>query len=189
MIINKIYLKELDIKTICSLHGPILNENLSYYIDKYNTWSSYKPEEEGVYIPCASIHGNSLEAANKMKEILLEKEVKNVQVEDLDRCDWAEAVANCFKYSHVIFVASSYNTGVFPPMLHLLLHLKDRNYQNRNVGVIENGSWAPSAGKVMKSILQEMKNINIVDPMITINSRLKDNNIEEMKKLADKLML
>ena len=181
--------KKLDIKIICSLHGPILNENLSYYIDKYNTWSSYKPEEDGVYIPCASIHGNSLEAANKMKEILLEKEVKNVQVEDLDRCDWAEAVANCFKYSHVIFVASSYNTGVFPPMLHLLLHLKDRNYQNRNVGVIENGSWAPSAGKVMKSILQEMKNINIVDPMITINSRLKDNNIEEMKKLADKLML
>ena len=178
---------KLDIKTICSLHGPILNENLEYYLDKYNTWSSYKPEEEGVYIPCASIYGNSLDAAKKMKEILQEKGIKNVQVDDIDRCDWAEALANCFKYSHIIFVASSYNAGLFPPMLHLLERLKDRNYQNRKVGIIENGSWAPSAGKVMKSMLQEMKNINIVEPMITINSRLRDNNIEEMKKLADRL--
>ena len=178
---------KLDIKTICSLHGPILNENLEYYLDKYNTWSSYKPEEEGVYIPCASIYGNSLEVAKKMKEILQEKGIKNVQVDDIDRCDWAEALANCFKYSHIIFVASSYNAGLFPPMLHLLERLKDRNYQNRKVGIIENGSWAPSAGKVMKSMLQEMKNINIVEPMITINSRLRDNNIEEMKKLADSL--
>ena len=178
---------KLDIKTICSLHGPILNENLEYYLDKYNTWSSYKPEEEGIYIPCASIYGNSLEAAKKMKEILQEKGIKNVQVDDIDRCDWAEALANCFKYSHIIFVASSYNAGLFPPMLHLLERLKDRNYQNRKVGIIENGSWAPSAGKVMKSMLQEMKNINIVEPMITINSRLRDNNIEEMKKLADRL--
>ena len=178
---------KLDIKTICSLHGPILNENLEYYLDKYNTWSSYKPEEEGVYIPCASIYGNSLDAAKKMKEILQEKGIKNVQVDDIDRCDWAEALANCFKYSHIIFVASSYNAGLFPPMLHLLERLKDRNYQNRKVGIIENGSWAPSAGKVMKSMLQEMKNINIVEPMITINSRLRDNDIEEMKKLADSL--
>ena len=185
LLLNKA--SKLDIKTICSLHGPILNENLEYYLDKYNTWSSYKPEEEGVYIPCASIYGNSLEAAKKMKEILQEKGIKNVQVDDIDRCDWAEALANCFKYSHIIFVASSYNAGLFPPMLHLLERLKDRNYQNRKVGIIENGSWAPSAGKVMKSMLQEMKNINIVEPMITINSRLRDNNIEEMKKLADRL--
>ena len=178
---------KLDIKTICSLHGPILNENLEYYLDKYNTWSGYKPEEEGIYIPCASIYGNSLEAAKKMKEILQEKGIKNVQVDDIDRCDWAEVLANCFKYSYIIFVASSYNAGLFPPMLHLLERLKDRNYQNRKVGIIENGSWAPSAGKVMKSMLQEMKNINIVEPMITINSRLRDNNIEEMKKLADRL--
>ena len=185
LLLNKA--SKLDIKTICSLHGPILNENLEYYLDKYNTWSSYKPEEEGVYIPCASIYGNSLEVAKKMKEILQEKGIKNVQVDDIDRCDWAEALANCFKYSHIIFVASSYNAGLFPPMLHLLERLKDRNYQNRKVGIIENGSWAPSAGKVMKSMLQEMKNINIVEPMITINSRLRDNNIEEMKKLADRL--
>lgn len=186
-LLNKV--SKLDIKTICSLHGPILDENLEYYINKYKLWSDYKPEEEGVYIPCASIYGNSLKVANKMKEILLEKGIKNVQVDDLSRCDWAEAVANSFRYSHVIFVASSYNTGLFPPMLHLLWHLKDRNYQNRKVAIIENGSWVPSAGKVMKNILQEMKNINIVEPMITINSRLKDNNIEEMKKLADELML
>lgn len=186
LLLNKV--GKLDIKTICSLHGPILNKNLNYYIDKYNIWSNYKSEEKGVYIPCASIYGNSLKAANKMKEILLEKGIKNVQVDDLDRCDWVEAVANCFKYSHIIFVASSYNSGLFPPMLHLLERLRDRNYQNKKVGIIENGSWAPSAGKVMKNMLQEMKNIDIVEPMITINSRLRDNNIEDMKNLVNKLI-
>lgn len=177
----------LDIKTICPLHGPILKDNLSYYIDKYATWGGYKPEKEGVYIPCASIYGNSLKAAYKMKEILEEKGIE-VKVDDLDRCDWAEAVANSFKYSHVIFIASSYNAGVFPPMLHLLEYLKDRNYQGRKVGIIENGSWAPSSGRTMKNILNDMKNIEIVEPMVTIKSRMKENNIEEMKKLADELM-
>ena len=177
----------LDIKTICPLHGPILKDNLSYYIDKYATWGGYKPEKKGVYIPCASIYGNSLKAAYKMKEILEEKGIE-VKVDDLDRCDWAEAVANSFKYSHVIFIASSYNAGVFPPMLHLLEHLKDRNYQGRKVGIIENGSWAPSSGRTMKNILNDMKNIEIVEPMVTIKSRMKENNIEEMKKLADELM-
>ena len=177
----------LDIQTICPLHGPILKENLAYYIDKYATWGGYKPEVEGVYIPCASIYGNSLKAAYKMKEILEEKGVE-VKVDDLDRCDWAEAVANSFKYSHVIFVASSYNAGLFPPMLHLLEYLRDRNYQERKVGIIENGSWAPSSGRTMKNILGEMKNIEIVEPMVTIKSRMKDNNVEEMKKLADELM-
>ena len=177
----------LDIKTICPLHGPILKDNLSYYIDKYATWGGYKPEKKGVYIPCASIYGNSLKAAYKMKEILEEKGIE-VKVDDLDRCDWAEAVANSFKYLHVIFIASSYNAGVFPPMLHLLEHLKDRNYQGRKVGIIENGSWAPSSGRTMKNILNDMKNIEIVEPMVTIKSRMKENNIEEMKKLADELM-
>ena len=177
----------LDIKTICPLHGPILKDNLSYYIDKYAIWGGYKPEKEGVYIPCASIYGNSLKAAYKMKEILEEKGIE-VKVDDLDRCDWAEAVANSFKYSHVIFIASSYNAGVFPPMLHLLEHLKDRNYQGRKVGIIENGSWAPSSGRTMKNILNDMKNIEIVEPMVTIKSRMKENNIEEMEKLADELM-
>ena len=177
----------LDIQTICPLHGPILKDNLSYYIDKYVTWGGYKPETEGVYIPCASIYGNSLKAANKMKDILAENGIE-AKVDDLDRCDWAESVANCFKYSHVIFVASSYNAGVFPPMLHLLEYLKDRNYQGRKVGLIENGSWAPSSGRTMKNILSEMKNIEIIDPMVTIKSRMNGKNIEEMKMLADNLM-
>ena len=170
----------LDIKTICPLHGPILKENLSYYIDKYATWGGYKPEKEGVYIPCASIYGNSLKAAYKMKEILEKKGIE-AKVDDLDRCDWAEAVANSFKYSHVIFVASSYNAGVFPPMFHLLEYLKDRNYQGRKVGIIENGSWAPSSGRTIKNILGEMKNIEIAEPMVTIKSRMNENNIEELK--------
>lgn len=177
----------LDIKTICPLHGPVLSENISYYIDKYMTWGGYKPEIEGVYIPCASIYGNSLNAANEMKKIFDKKGVE-AKVEDLDRCDWAEAVANSFKYSHIIFVASSYNAGVFPPMLHLLEYLKDRNYQNRKVGIIENGSWAPSAGRTIKTILGEMKNIEIVEPMVTIKSKLKDENLEEMKVLAENLI-
>lgn len=177
----------LDIETICPLHGPVLSENISYYIEKYMTWGGYKPEKEGVYIPCASIYGNSLNAANEMKKILEEKGIE-AKVEDLDRCDWSEAVANSFKYSHVIFVASSYNAGVFPPMLHLLEYLKDRNYQNRKVGIIENGSWAPSAGRTIKTILGEMKNIEIVEPMVTIKSRIKDENLEEMKKLAESLI-
>ena len=177
----------LDIETICPLHGPVLSENISYYIEKYMTWGGYKPEKEGVYIPCASIYGNSLNAANEMKKILEEKGIE-AKVEDLDRCDWSEVVANSFKYSHVIFVASSYNAGVFPPMLHLLEYLKDRNYQNRKVGIIENGSWAPSAGRTIKTILGEMKNIEIVEPMVTIKSRIKDENLEEMKKLAESLI-
>lgn len=177
----------LDIETICPLHGPVLSENISYYIEKYMTWGGYKPEKEGVYIPCASIYGNSLNAANEMKKILEEKGIE-AKVEDLDRCDWSETVANSFKYSHVIFVASSYNAGVFPPMLHLLEYLKDRNYQNRKVGIIENGSWAPSAGRTIKTILGEMKNIEIVEPMVTIKSRIKDENLEEMKKLAESLI-
>ena len=177
----------LDIKTICPLHGPILKENLSYYIDKYATWGGYKPEKEGVYIPCASIYGNSLKVAYKMKEILEQKGIE-AKVDDLDRCDWAEAVANSFKYSHVIFVASSYNAGVFPPMFHLLEYLKDRNYQGRKVGIIENGSWAPSSGRTIKNILGEMKNIEIVEPIVTIRSKMKENNIDEMKKLADEII-
>ena len=177
----------LDIKTICPLHGPILKENLGYYIDKYATWGGYKPEVNGVYIACASIYGNSLKAAEKMKEIIEEKGVE-VHLDDLTRCDWAEAVANAFKYSQAIFVASSYNAGLFTPMLHLLERLKDRNYQNRKIGLIENGSWAPSSGRVMKNILQEMKNIEIVEPQITIKSRMKEDNVEQMKLLADELL-
>ena len=175
----------LDIKMICPLHGPILKDNLDYYIGKYNTWSSYEPEDEGVLIACSSIYGNTLNVANKMAEILKEKGAKKVVVTDLTKEDWAEAVEDAFRYSHLIVASSSYNAGLFPPMQHFLNYLKDRNYQKRKVAIIENGSWAPTAGRCMKNILQEMKDIDIIEPILTIKSRMNDENIEQMKKMAD----
>ncbi len=178
----------LDIQMICPLHGPILKENLGYYIDKYNTWSSYKPEEEGIYIACSSIYGNTLKAAQKLAEILKEKGAKKVVLADLTKEDWAEAVEDAFRYSHLIVASSSYNAGLFPPMKQFLDHLKERNYQNRTVGILENGSWAPSAGKCMKATLEEMKNINTIEPIITIKSTMSDENISQMEEMADKIL-
>ena len=178
----------LDIQMICPLHGPILKDNLGYYIDKYNTWSSYKPEEEGIYIACSSIYGNTLKTAEKLAEILKEKGAKKVVLGDLTKEDWAKAVGNAFKYSHLIVASSSYNAGVFPPMKQFLDRLKERNYQNRTVGIIENGSWAPSAGKCMKNVLQEMKDINIIEPIITIKSTMSNENIAQMEEMADKIL-
>lgn len=178
----------LDIKMICPLHGPILKENLEYYIEKYNIWSSYRPEDDGVFIACASIYGNTLEVAKKLKEILEEKGAKKVILTDLVKEDMAEAVENAFRYDKIVLAASSYNAGVFVPMEQFLYKLKERNYQNRKIGIIENGSWAPSASKSMKNILQEMKNINIVEPSITIKSTMKQENIGQIEKLADSLL-
>ncbi len=178
----------LDIQMICPLHGPILKENLEYYIAKYNTWSSYEPEEEGIYVACSSIYGNTLKATQKLVEILKEKGTKKVVMGDLTKEDWAEAVADAFKYSHLIVASSSYNMGVFPPMKQFLDRLKERNYQNRTVGIIENGSWAPSAGRCMKGSLEEMKNINIIEPTITIKSTMSDENISQMEEMADKIL-
>lgn len=180
--------KNLDIKTICPLHGPVLTENLEYYINKYDTWSSYKPEDEGVLIACASIYGHTMEVAKKLEEMLKEKGVEKVVLTDLANDDIDEAVEDAFRYSKVVLAASSYNARVFPPMEHFLTKLRDRNYQNRKVGIIENGSWAPSAGKCMKAILSEMKNIEIIEPMVTIKSAMKENNIEEMKQLISKIL-
>ncbi len=177
----------LEIQMICPLHGPILKENLEYYLNKYHTWSSYQPEEEGIVIACSSIYGNTLKAVQKLADILKEKGNKKVVIVDLTKEDWAESVANAFKYSHLIVASSSYNAGIFPPMKQFLNHLKERNYQNRTIGMIENGSWAPSAGKEMKSILEEMKNINIVEPMITIKSTISNENISQMEQLANEL--
>ena len=176
----------LDIKIICPLHGPVLKENLQYYFDKYATWSAYKPEEEGVYIACASIYGNSLRAAKKLEEMLTEKGI-NVVLEDLTITDWSYAIANAFKYSKMVLVASSYNAGVYPPMRNFLGHLVERNFQNRKIAIIENGSWAPSAARTIKNIIEPMKNIEIIEPIITIKSTLKDENIVEMGKLVDEL--
>ena len=178
---------KLDIKTICPLHGPVLKDNLEFYLDKYAKWGSYEPEEDGVYIACASIYGNSLKAGKKVENILKEKNI-NVKLDDLTKVDWAESVSNAFKYSRVIFVASSYNAGVFPPMRRLLDNLKDRNYQNRKVGIIENGSWAPSAGRAMKGILETMKDIQIIEPQVTIKSTMKEENIADIEKLVEEIM-
>lgn len=178
----------LDIKMICPLHGPILKENLEHYIEKYDIWSSYRPEDDGVFIACASIYGNTLEAAQKMKEILEKKGAKKVVVTDLVREDMAEAVEDAFRYDKVILAASSYNAGVFVPMQQFLQKLKERNYQNRKIAVIENGSWAPSAAKTMKRVLQEMKDITLIEPAITIQSTMKQNTIEQLEKLADNVL-
>lgn len=176
-------LATLDVKMICPLHGPILNKNLEYYINKYDVWSSYKPEENGILIAFASIHGNTAKVAYKMEEFLNESGEKNVRVMDLARDDIHEAVAQAFKYDRMILLASSYNMGVFPPMETFLNTLKAKNYQNRRVGIVENGSWAPSAGKCMKAILSEMKNIEIVEPIVTIKSAMKEENVEQMKEI------
>ena len=179
--------KNLDIQTICPLHGPVLKENLEHYIGKYQTWSSYEPEEDGIFIACSSIYGNTLKAANKLAEILREKGNKKVVVSDLTREDWAEAVEDAFRYSTLVVASSSYNMGLFPPMEHFLDYLKERNYQKRKVAIIENGSWAPSAGRCMKKMLQEMKNLDIIEPTITIKSTMNEQNVEEMNKLAEGL--
>ena len=178
---------KLDIKMICPLHGPILKENLEYYINKYNVWSSYEPEEDGVFIACSSIYGNTLEVAKKLKTILEANGTNNIVLADLTKDDWAEAVANAFKFSKLVVASSSYNAGLFPPMEQFLRRLKERNYQKRKVAIIENGSWAPSAGKCMKDLLQEMKDIEVVEPEVTIKSRMKTENLAELEELASKL--
>lgn len=185
LLLNKA--KTLDIKTICPLHGPVLTENLEYFINKYDTWSSYKPEDEGILIACASIYGHTMEVAKKLEEILKEKGVKNVVLTDLANDDIDEAVEDAFRYSKVVLAASSYNARVFPPMEHFLSKLRDRNYQNRTMAIIENGSWAPSAAKTMQEIISNMKNIKLLDKTITIKSAMKENNIIELEELAEEL--
>ncbi len=178
----------LDISMICPLHGPILKENLSFYIDKYNIWSSYEPEDRGVLIAYASIHGNTAKAAIKMKEILESKGAPKVAITDLSRDDMAEAVEDAFRYDSMILAAASYDAGVFPCMEDFLHHLKAKNYQKRTVGMIENGSWAPTAARAMKGILEGMKNITIVEPVVTIKSTMKDSDIPKMEELADAIL-
>lgn len=178
----------LDIQTICPLHGPVLTENLEYYIDKYNTWSSYEPEDKGIFIAHASIHGNTAKAAEKLKEILEEAGAEKVAIADLCREDMHESVENAFRYDRLVLAASSYDAGVFPPMEKFLHHLKVKNYQKRTVAIMENGSWAPTAARVMKAELEGMKNIEIVEPVITIKSTMKQDNVEQMKELAKKLV-
>lgn len=177
----------IDIKTICPLHGPVLTENLEYYINLYNTWSSYQPETDGVFIACASVYGNTKNAALKLKEMLEEKGVK-VSFSDITRDDMAEAVEDAFKYSKTVLAASSYDGGVFPPMEELLCHLKAKAFQNRTIGIIENGSWAPSAARVMKAALEGMKNITVCENTVTVKSAFKDSDVPALEALANELI-
>ena len=172
----------LDIATICPLHGPILTENLGYYLDLYNTWSSYEPESKGILIAYASIHGNTGKAAEKLAEILRSKGAEKVVVSDLAREE------DAFRYDRMIVAAASYDGGVFPCMQDFLHHLQSKAYQNRKVGIVENGSWGPTAARTMKAILEPMKNITIVDPVVTIKSTLKESDIPNLEALADAML-
>ena len=178
----------LDIKTICPLHGPVLTENLGHYIGLYDIWSKYEPENEGVLVAYASIHGGTAVAANRLADMLREKGAPKVVVTDLSRCDMAEAVEDAFRYSHMVVCAASYDADVFPPMHDFLHHLKLKNHQNRKVAIVENGSWAPTAGRVMRAMLEGMKNIAIVDTMVTIRSRMKESDLPAMEQLAMELL-
>lgn len=178
----------LDIAMICPLHGPILKENLGYYLGKYETWSSYQPEDEGVLVAYASIHGNTKKAAVRMKEILEAKGAKKVAIADLSRDDMAEAIEDAFRYGKMVLAAATYDGGMFPCMEDFLHHLKSKNFQKRTVALMENGSWAPMAAKTMKGVLEQMKEITICDKIVSIKSTMKEATIPEMEALAEELL-
>ncbi|MDD3252131.1 MAG: FprA family A-type flavoprotein [Lachnospiraceae bacterium] len=174
----------LDIARICPLHGPILKDNLDYYIGKYQTWSTYQPEQSGVLVAFASIHGNTANAARRMAELLREQGEESVEVLDLSRTDMSLSVRKAFFYDRMIVAGATYDGGVFPCMEEFLLHLKSKNYQKRTVGIMENGSWAPLAGKVMRAMLETMKDVNILEPVVTIKSAVHADTEVVMQKLA-----
>ena len=177
----------LDIEIICPLHGPILTENLGYYLDLYNTWSSYKPESEGVVVAYASAHGNTKEAAELLISELKGKGCKKVVEIDLSRCDMSEAVEDAFRYDKLVLASITYNTDIFPFMKEFINHLTERNFQNRTVAFMENGSWAPMAAKVMAKMLENSKNLNILENKVTIKSALSDESRAQIAALADEL--
>lgn len=181
-------LATLDVACICPLHGPILKEDLGYYIALYDTWSKYEVETDGIFIAYASIHGGTAEAAKKMADILRAKGAPKVSIADLSRDDMAEAVEDAFRMGKLIVAAASYDADVFPPMHDFLHHLKIKAYQKRRVGIIENGSWAPCAAKVMIGMLEQMKDIETVQPIVTIRSRMKQTDLPAMEALADAIL-
>ena len=178
----------LDIQTICPLHGPVLKEKLEYYIGKYQTWSSYEPEDKGILIAYASIHGNTAQVAQNLAEILRSKGSEKVVVSDLAREDMAEVIEDAFRYDRMILAAASYDGGVFPCMESFLAHLKSKAYQKRKVGLVENGSWAPCAGRIMKSTLESMKDITLAEPLVTIRSAQKPADEVQLNALADAML-
>ena len=180
-------LADKEIKAICPLHGPVLKENISYYIDIYNTWSKYEPEDKGITIACASIHGNTAAAAKKFKEMLEKKGAEKVTFFDLARDDMAEAIEDAFRYDRLVLMAASYDAGVFPPMLTFVNKLVSKGYKNRTIAIVENGSWAPSAARTIKPIVEQLKDVKICENVVTIKSSLKDTDIPNLENLADEL--
>ena len=177
----------LDIKTICPLHGPILKDNLEYYINKYDVWSSYKPEDKGVLIAYNSIHGNTKKAIEKLEELLKQKNVGKIVVSDLSRADMAEVVEDAFRYDKMIIASPTYDAGLFPTTETFLRRLKHKNYQKRKIGIIENGSWAPMAAKLMLDIIKDMKDIYVYEPVITIKTSMNNETIEKMQQLVNEI--
>ncbi len=178
----------LDIAMICPLHGPILKEDLAYYVGKYQVWSSYEPEDDGVLVAYASIHGNTKEAAVKMKEILEAQGAKKVAITDLARDDMAEAVEDAFRYDKMVLAAATYDGGIFPCMEEFLHHLKSKNFQKRKVALMENGTWAPTAAKNMRALLEQMKEITICENVVSIKSVRKEADLPKMEALAKELL-
>lgn len=177
----------LDLRIICPLHGPILTENLEYYIGKYQTWSSYEPEDKGVFIAYASLHGNTAQAADELAKLLEEMGEEKVSISDLAREDMAEAVEDAFRYDRLVVAAPTNDAAVMPVMADFLKHLEMKAYQNRKVGIIENGSWAPMSGRLMREQLEKMKNVTVLEPMVTIRSTVKAAEREQLKALAQTL--
>lgn len=178
----------IDIQIICPLHGPVLKENLGYYLGLYNTWSSYGVESEGVFIAYTSVYGNTKKAAELLKEKLEAKGCPKVAIADLAREDMAESVEDAFRYGKLVIATTTYNADIFPFMKHFILDLTERNYQNRTIGIIENGSWAPMAAKVVKGMFEKSKNITWTDTTVSIKSAVKAANIGQIEALADELM-
>lgn len=178
----------LDIQMICPLHGPVLKEDLGFYIDRYNTWSSYTPEDKGILIAYASIHGNTAAVAKKLSNMLGEMGAPKVVLSDLSREDMAEVIEDAFRYDRIVLASATYDAGLFPCMESLLAHLKSKNYQKRTAGVIENGSWAPMAGKLIKEALAGMKEITVLEPVVTVKSTLNAESEAQLRALAEALM-
>lgn len=178
----------LDIKTICPLHGPVLKENLGYYLDLYNTWSSYGVESDGVFIAYTSVYGNTKKAAELLAKTLEEKGCPKVAITDLARDDMAEAVEDAFRYGKIVLATTTYNAEIFPFMREFINELTERNYQNRLIGIIENGTWAPTAAKCIKKMFENSKNITFAENVVTVESALKQDSIDKINLLADELL-
>lgn len=181
-------LANVEIEKILPLHGPILTENLEYYVSKYDIWSSYTPEDKGVFIACASIHGNTYDAAKYLKEVLEKNTDEKIVLSDLSREDIAECIEDAFRYDKMIVMASSYNGKVFPVMEEFLTKLLDKNYQKRKVGIVQNGSWAPSAAKCMSEIISKMKDIKVIEPVVTIKTKMNDESKQMLNELATNIL-